>query len=135
MGGWSRIGPIEFVGSLAILGHSIATATVFLVLDGNTSRALRVGLAGGGYLGLLTLGPLALRLSKGEARPLESSRAPNLWWFFLAGAAAGLVSGIVRHDATLPLVLVLIAATALLLGGFHWWALRAWRRVYGKLTG
>ena len=130
----SRLGSAEFVGSLVLLALLVGAASVSLALDGNTLKARRVSLACGAYLLVLILGPPALRLSRQETKSLHPPSAPNLWWFNLAGGASGLVSGTVRHDATLPLMLVQTAAAALLIGSFHWWALRAWARFRSRLV-
>jgi len=69
-----------------------------------------------------------------EAGSRDQASVPAVWRFDLAGAAAGLTSGLVRNPTTARLVAVQCVSAVFLLGGFHWWAVRMWRRVYRCLA-
>jgi hypothetical protein len=121
-------GSIEFVGSVVLLTLLPLTATIGLVLDSNWSKALRVGLSVASYL-IVLVGGVAI-----DRRRPEPSGAPAAWVFIMAGGVAGLVSGTARPDASIRLALVQTGGAAMLLGGFHWWAIRMWRRAYDRLV-
>ncbi|HEV8699939.1 MAG TPA: hypothetical protein VGV60_01560 [Candidatus Polarisedimenticolia bacterium] len=124
----ANIGSIEFAASLGLFALLGFTATLLLIVDANWPKALRVGLASAIYLVVLAGGPSIGR------RAVTVSQAPSVCWFIVAGGLAGLVSGTVRPDATLRVALVQALGAAFLLGGFHWWAVHAWRRVYARLA-
>ena len=110
----------ELLASVALLGAVVAFALIQLALDGNWPKVIRVGCAAGTYVTILL--SLAWR---GSARPAGVRYA----WFAAAGAASGLVSGMLRPvPASAPLITGVIGA-ALLLGGVHWGALHGWRRL------
>lgn len=100
----------------------VALALIGLALDGNWPKVLRVALAAGAYGSSLWL--LAHRTAPGREVPY--------WPFGLAGSLAGLVSGLVRPAFQIELVLAGMLGAALLIGGVHWLALRAVRRLLSR---
>jgi hypothetical protein len=111
--------------SLIFLGLAAALALVGLALEGNWPKFVRVAAASVIYLGIV--GTWWGR----------STRAPSpipRWPFCLAGAAAGLVSGLLQPTVTLRLVVVQVAAAVLLIGTVHWAAVRWVPRVRAWLT-
>jgi hypothetical protein len=105
--------------SLALLAAVLLIALVTLALQGTWPKVLRVAAAGTAYCAVL------LAAARGDPRRY----AP----FAAAGAACGLVSGVVRPAVDPRVVAVQLVAGALLLGGFHWFALRTWRALRGRL--
>jgi hypothetical protein len=65
------------------------------------------------------------------ARGAESGEGEGIPYrvFALAGGACGLVSGVVRAEVQGAVIAAGVLAGAVLLGGIHWTALRAWRRL------
>ncbi len=124
----AALGPPEFVGSLGLVAGLAVCVVVALIFDGNRPKALRVGLACAVYLATLVVGGVA------RGRTATAPRTPSLWRHALAGAAAGFVSGVVRSEVTIRIVLIQTLAAAMLLGSFHWWAARMWRRIYERIT-
>jgi hypothetical protein len=119
----------ELVGSLAILGAVIAIALVGLALDGNWLKLARVTSAALAYGGVLwaALGAASRLHAPGASLPASP--------FLAAGASAGLVSGLVRSEWEARFVAASAASAAILFGGFHWLALRSWRRVLRRIGG
>jgi hypothetical protein len=107
----------DLLASVALLGVVVALALIGLALDGNWPKVIRVACAAATYVTIL----LAFA-SRGEG-------PARYWWFAAAGAAAGLVSGMLRPVPDLAPVLTGTVAAALLLGGVHWTAVRFWRRL------
>jgi hypothetical protein len=103
--------------SLLLVGVVVLLALGGLASDANWPKLLRVATA---FLGYATV--LLTTARRGES--------PALPAFVLAGAAAGLLSGVVRPEP-MPLVFVVVMtlASAALLGPVHWLALRHHRRV------
>ncbi len=93
--------PAGLLPSLAVLGAIVAFALIGLAAVGNWPKVLRVAAAAATYALLL------LSVCRGRSEPRPGA-------FLVAGAAAGAVSGLLRPG--------------LLLGPFHWWALRTWQR-------
>jgi hypothetical protein len=120
------------MGGLALI---IVLALGRIALDGNWQKVLRVSLA------FLVYAAALLVLAKARARLTAAASAPLPFWIFaLAGAAAELSSGWLRPDWRLSDLLGMPFAAALLIGGFHWLVLRAWRPlreriVTGRATG
>ena len=110
--------PSGLRASLLVLAAIVAVALIGLGFAGNWPKVLRVALASGTYAALL----LAFTRKRAE---------PVLGAFVAAGAAAGLVSGIVRTTTSPGVIVAGSLGAALLLGPLHWWALRTWRRQDG----
>lgn len=111
--------------SLGVLGVVVAFALAGLVLAENWSKLLRVGVAATVYLACMGL---AARRS-----PQRHDATP--WWFFaLAGALAGLASGVLRPGHHLRPVLADMASAGLLLSTVHWLAVRYAPRLRARLT-
>ena len=106
--------------SLALLAAVLLLALAGLALGGNWPKVWRVAAAA------LAYGAVLLAAARGGP-----ARYPA---FALAGAAAGLVSGIARAAVDPRVVAAQLLAGALLLGGVHWLALRTWRRLRAALT-
>jgi hypothetical protein len=126
-GGDSCPGRGDFVFSLGLLVVLTGGAVIGLLIDGNRPKALRVGLATATYVTVL-LAWHGVRASMRRSR----SRVPFLI-FVAAGCGAGLVSGLVRPDPDPAVVAAQVAGAGMLLGAFHWLALRAWR-VYDRIV-
>ena len=112
----------EFLWSVALLIGLVVFALIGLVLQANWPKLLRVAAAAAAYL--LVLLPAALK-----RLPPSGDAALAYRLFAIAGAAAGLVSGLARPSTTVPIVVVQAVASALLLGGIHWLALHHYRRL------
>ena len=112
----------DFRLSLGVFAIIVASALCGLALDANWWKFLRVLLAFSTYSTILLL--LLRRATPG---PLP------LWPFALAAGAAELASGWLRPDATALLSLSVAPIAALLIGGVHWLALRAWRPLHGRI--
>jgi len=112
--------------SLALIGAVVVFALIGLATDHNWPKLLRVSLAFATYAGSL-LGSTR-RARAGADRPISYS------WFALAGALAGLVSGIVRPEFRFDVLVAGTMAAAILLAGVHWLALRYWRRLLPRTS-
>lgn len=110
--------------SIALIAVVVVLALVGLATDGNWPKILRVGLSFLAYAGTL------------EAWRRAAAARPTLpfLWFASAGAAAGLVSGLVRPELHLSILLAGTVAATLLLGGVHWLGLTYWRRVRAAIV-
>jgi len=115
--------------SLALLAVLFTLVVTALVVEGNRSKAMRVGPAAAAYLSGLVVWGLSRRRV-----PDTANRVP-VTPFILSGCGAGLVSGLARSDASLAVVVVQVAGAGPLLGGFHWFAIRMWRRVFERIVG
>ena len=109
--------------SLVLIGVVVVFALVGLATDHNWPKLLRVSLAFATYAGTLLAFTQAHRARSSAATPMGYK------WFMIAGALAGLVSGIVRPEFRLDVLAAGTIATAVLLAGVHWLALRYWRRL------
>lgn len=98
----------------------VALAIAGLAVEGNWPKIARVSTAFVTYLVVL-LATRGARDGEGENIPCRV--------FALAGAAAGVVSGLVRPQVQGAVVAAGGFAGALLLGGIHCFALRWWRRL------
>jgi len=110
----------DLLVSLAVLALVVAIALSGLALNGNWPKFLRVGAAFGAYCLVL----LSFLRARGPAHP--DGRFAPLRWFVAAGAAAGIVSGIVRPRFDPGVLAAGTVAAAFLLGSVHYLALRAW---------
>ena len=111
----------DLILSLVTLAIVVVIAIVGLATDRNWPKILRVGASFGAYCAVL----LAF-LQHGRATMREQASIP-LHWFTIAAAAAGIISGLVRPQFDPGVLVVGTVASALLLGGVHCLALRAWR--------
>ena len=119
---------MELLISIALLTAVICIADVSLAFQGNWPKILRITLAAATYV--FVLGVILRGTGRFGAPP---ARLPY-WVFLAAGAAAGVVSGIVRPDATVGLAVAQAVLTPLLLGTFHWVALQRWAWVRARIT-
>jgi hypothetical protein len=99
--------------SFIVLGAVVIIALVGLAAAHNWPKLLRVGLAAASYAAVLLVGS-RLRSSN------DFNASVPYWLFVIAGATAGLVSGIVRPTILVPVVFVSIVAGAFLLSTVHW---------------
>jgi hypothetical protein len=113
----------EVLGSLAILGAVVTLALFGLAADRNWPKILRVSLAYIAYCGSL------VAFLRYRTSPLSTRNTIQLHWFTIAGAAAGIVSGIVRPRFDLSVLVLGTLAAATLLATVHCFALRTWRRL------
>jgi hypothetical protein len=109
--------------SLALVSAVVVFALIGLATDHNWPKLLRVSLAFATYAGSL-LAFTNARRADASAEALIEYR-----WFAIAGALAGLVSGIVRPEFRLDVLVAGTGAASVLLAGVHWLALRYWRRL------
>lgn len=122
----SRAAP-ELIGSITLIALIVAGATVGLLFQGNWPKTVRVLAASATYLGVCGVVLACTSALRGEARRLP------YWPFWFAGAAAGLVSAVVRPTTTAYVILIQTLSAALLLGGVHWVSVRWWRRMRSTL--
>jgi hypothetical protein len=107
--------PPGLLPSVMVLGVVVAFALAGLVSVGNWPEVLRVAAAATPcWLGLLAL----------------SRRQPGarIGAFVDAGAAAGIVSGLVRPTISLAVLAAGMIGAGLLPGPLHWLAIRSWSR-------
>jgi hypothetical protein len=116
------------IGSLVVSGVLAALALAGLALQGNWPKVVRVLLAwltyGGGLLGLLRAR---------QAFVVSSHRLP-FWMFGMAGAGAGVVSGLMQTARSAPLVVLSGLLTATLVGGLHFLVVRGWRGLIRRIA-
>jgi hypothetical protein len=110
----------DLVASLAVLGAVLVIALSALAYNGNWPKFARVLASAVAYACVVLLA------SRGGRRAY--------WQFAVAGAAAGMVSGLVRPELQPRLIVVGALLSAVLLGGSHWLALRSWRGVRAAVT-
>jgi hypothetical protein len=113
----------DLLASIALLALAIAFVVVNLAADGNWAKLRRVSGA------FLTYATVLVLLARG-AGPAK----PRYVAFGAAGACAGLVNSLLRHDANPAVAAVSVAGAALLIGGVHWLAVTRWRAVRARLT-
>lgn len=111
----------DLIVSMGVVGFVVLLAVSKLAWEGNWQKVLRVSLAFLTYSAVLLI--LARYLSK---IAMESIRAP-FWIFAIAGGVAEVASGWLRPDWSFSDTLVLPVVAAVLVGGSHWLALKAWR--------
>ena len=112
----------DLVISLSVLALVIAFAIAGLAIDGNWPKILRVG------AGFLTYCCVLLGILR-----VDRESRPRFTWFAVAGALAGMVSGLVRPEIHITTVLVQAIAGAVLIAGAHWLALLHWRRIRERI--
>lgn len=118
----------DLIVSLSVLTVLIAFALSGLAFDENWRKLLRVLTGFSAYVVVL-LSALAIYGSTGRRAARLPFRA-----FALAGGAAEISSGWLRPEARMPVDILTAMAAALLIGGAHWLALRAWRPLYEKIS-
>jgi hypothetical protein len=111
----------DLLVSMAVFGFIIALAASQLALVGNWQKVLRISLA------FITYSAVLLSLARYVSRFAVQGIHPPFWIFAVAGGAAEVASGWLRPDWSLSDTLTLPLAAAVLIGGSHWLALRAWR--------
>ena len=109
--------------SLVLITVVVVFALVGLAIDRNWPKLLRVSLSYATYAGML------LALVRAHSASLGGSKSVPYAWFVSAGALAGVVSGIVRADFRIDVLVAGTIAAAVLLAGVHCFALRHWRRL------
>lgn len=111
----------DLITSLCVLTLLIAFVLSGLAWEENWRKLLRVLIGFSAYV-------IVLVSALGVYRSLMKRRARlPLAAFALAGAVAEISSGWLRPTARMPFDLLTALAAALLIGGTHWLALRAWR--------
>src|SRR6185436_3723681 len=118
---------MELIVSIGLLTAVIMIADVSLAVQGNWPKILRVTLAAATYVAILGM---TLRVIGRFGAP--PARLP-VWAFLLAGAAVGLVSGVVRPEVSAPVVIASAVLTPTLLGTFHWIALQRWSWIRARI--
>ena len=113
--------------SLVVLGFIIVLVLSGLAMDGNWRKFLRVLLAFLAYVTLL------LALLRGGYRAAGAGAHLPFWPFAVAAAVAELVSGWLRPGMSAGITFSVAPAAALLIGGVHWLALRAWRPLHERI--
>jgi hypothetical protein len=113
----------DLLASLGVLTVVVTFALAGLATDANWPKLLRVACSFATYAGVL------LGLARAFPARLEASRSVPFAWLSAAGAAAGVVSGLVRPEIVTGMLVGGTLAAATLLAGVHWLALRHWRRL------
>lgn len=113
--------------SLCLFSLLVAFALSGLAWEENWRKLLRVLIGFTTYVTIL----LAALGAYGLFRK-SSARFP-FWAFALAGAMAEVSSGWLRPAATRSVDLLTALAAAVLIGGVHWLALRAWRPLRARI--
>jgi thiol:disulfide interchange protein len=112
----------DMLVSMGLLALIIVLALGRIALDSNWQKVLRVSLA---FLVYVTVLFLLARIIRAR---FSAESAPLPFWIFAVSAmAAELSSGWLRPDWRVSDLLAMPVAAALLVGGFHWMVLRAWR--------
>ena len=119
---------MELIVSVGCLTAAIMIADVTFAVQGNWPKIFRVTLAAAAYIGVL--GFLLKSMGRFGAPP---ARLP-VWVFLVAGALAGLVSGMVRPALPSSVLLISTMLTPTLLGAFHWIALQRWAWVKARMA-
>jgi hypothetical protein len=119
---------MELILSIGLLTAVIMIADVSLAIQGNWPTILRVTLAAATYVAVLGA---TLKAAGRFGAPPE--RLP-VWAFLVAGAAGGLVSGVVRPDGSAPVIIASAVLTPTLLGTFHWIALQRWSWIKARIV-
>ena len=112
-GSQARVTVTALRHSFVVLGAVVLIALIGLAAAHNWPKLLRIAMAFGSYATVL-LGGSRLRSSS------DPNAAVPYWMFAVAGAIAGLVSGVVRPTILVPVVLVSVVAGAFLLSTVHW---------------
>lgn len=117
-----RDGRSDLQLSLLLLSAVVVLALLGLAADANWPKIVRVASAFAAYCLLLY--------------PYRDTKAtPGVIRFMIAGAAAGLVSGLIRPEPmTVLFVGTQVAAGGFLLGPMHWLALRWQQRVRSRIV-
>ncbi len=118
---------MELIVSIGLLTAIIMIADVSLAIQGNWPKIVRVTLGAAAYVG--ALGFILKSMGRFGAPP---AKLP-VWVFLVAGAAAGLVSGMVRPELNPSVVVASAVLTPTLLGAFHWIALQRWSWMRARL--
>ena len=113
----------DLLFSLALISAVVVFALIGLATDRNWLKILRVSLSYATYAGIL------IALSRVRAASLSKAEPVPYVWFVAAGAAAGIVSGVVRPEFRFDVLIAGTGAAALLLSGVHCLALRQWRKL------
>ncbi|MBI3981521.1 MAG: hypothetical protein HY337_01315 [Gemmatimonadetes bacterium] len=115
--------------SLAVGAAILLLALVGLALQSNWLKLARVALAAAGYAAVLVGLLRARQLWDGPAHRLP------YWPFAVAGVSGGLVSGVMRPESSVPLVVADVVGAGVLLAGLHWVTVRSWHRVRDAVEG
>lgn len=118
----------ELTASLAVSGVLVVFALAGLSLQGNWSKVMRVLLA------WLTYGAVLLGMAWARQALFASEDRVPYWLFALAGAGAGVVSGLLHPAGSTRLVVVSGLLTAVLLGGLHYLVVREWRGIMARMA-
>lgn len=116
----------DLIASMALIGLIIVLALSQLAWDGNWQKFLRVSVAFFIYASVL--------LSSVRWVGRAADIAYSFWLFAMAAGTAEIASGWLRPDWKLSDTLTLPLAAALLIGGVHWLALRAWRPLRERIS-
>jgi hypothetical protein len=114
--------------SMGLLALIILLALGRIALDGNWQKVVRVSLA------FIVYATALLVLARARARFFTASASLPFWIFAVAGALAELSSGWLRPDWRVSDLVAMPFAAALLVGGFHWLVLRAWRPLRERIV-
>jgi hypothetical membrane protein len=117
----------DLLTSLAILTGIVLFALAGLATDRNWAKIERVGFSFLTYAGIL------LTLMGVRAHVIQRDGAVPLRWFIAAGAAAGIVSGLVRPEFRFSVLVAGTVAAATLIASAHWLGLRQWRALRGSI--
>lgn len=116
----------DLTWSLALISVVVLFALIGLASDRNWPKVLRVGVSFAVYASVL------LALARFQSQRLSARNSVPFAWFVLAAASAGIVSGLVRPQFRLDVLVAGTIASALLLGSVHWFALRTWEKLFDR---
>ena len=118
----------DLSASIVLLALVVCFVLAGLALEGNWPKLLRVSIAATVYLTLLPL------LLSSWRRRADSSLLLPFWPFASAACLAELASGWLRPGVPPYTTFWVAPAAALLIGGAHWLALRAWRPLRARIA-
>ncbi len=119
---------MELIVSVGVLSGIVMIADIVLAIQGNFPKIIRVTLAAASYVAVL--GFLLKSMGRFGAPP---SRLP-LWVFLAAGAAAGLVSSLVRTEFFSVVFILSSVMTPTLIGAVHWIGLQRYAWLRSRIT-
>ena len=117
----------DLLVSLGLFGLIVVVVLGGLAHDANWRKLLRIALAASTYVTVLLA---LLRLQMRAAKPDEHL---PFWAFAMAAGTAELASGWLRLGVPDRTTLWVAPLAALLIGGIHWLALRAWRQLRDEI--
>ena len=113
---------MELLVSILLLTLVTMIADFGLAFQGDWPRIVRVTLSAASYVAVLGV------VLRGIGRLGAPAARIPYWPFALAGTAAGVIGALLPPSDRALLSLAGVVLAALILGGFHWLAIRSWPR-------